>query len=327
MRALLLLAALLLALPATAAAAPPANDRPQTAAEFTPFTAGNLPEGQLAEERQAVIDLSEATADRGVPRCLGKKSFARMVWFVVPASAAPRTVRVEASSPSGGTSEVPDLALFVGTAAGPQGGHPQACDGPAAGARSTSAAAVQARIPANRTVLVQIGRRAGQFERRVIASLRVTDAGAPDLFGTPTPPALPAPAGDVAGRAPRLPLDVRRRVGLAGATLTDEDPAQPACPADATVWRRTKVRRTGRHVLVARGRGAGSLTAFVGRRPSADGARACVNRARSAGPMTLAVDLKRGDTLWTRVGADQTAARAAVVLAVRAPERPRRRRS
>lgn len=290
-----------LAVPAIAFAAAPANDTPEGAGDFQAFTSGNS-NGENAAEREGLVDLTEATADKGIRRCLGPKSFARTVWFKIPAADTPQLVRVEASSPSGGTSEVPDLALYAST----ETREAQACDGPAAGERSTSAAAVEARVPAGAAGLVQIGRTAGQTEAAAVASLR-----------TIALPATKAPKGDIAGKAPRLPVGKARRVPLGGATLTAEDPAQPACPAAATVWRRTKITRAGKYRIVARGAAAGSITAFVGKKPTANGAKACANRRNAAGAVALKVALKRGTTLWTRVGADAPAASASSKLRVK----------
>ena len=51
-------------------------------------------------------------------------------------------------------------------------------------------------------------------------------------------PATPAPVGDVADAAtPALGSGVTQ-VPLGGATLTQEDPAQPPCPSLGSVWRR-----------------------------------------------------------------------------------------
>lgn len=299
MRAVLaVLAALVLA--PTAVAAPPPNDAPAGAIEFSAYGAGNLGEGQTATEREGVVDLTEASADPGVPRCLGAGSFERTVWFRVPAGTLARAVRVEASSPSGGSSDVPDLALFVGG----QTTEPQSCDGPAVGPLASSGALAEAFVPPGQDVLVQVGRSADQAERRVIASLRVTDLP----FG-------PAPLGDAFTDAPRVGLTpAGAEVGLAGATLTAEDPAQPACPAPATVWRRTALRRRGIHRVRASG-AAATLTAFVGRAPTADNARACANR-RSAAPLTVAVRTRRPTTLWTRVGTDTGAADAVARVAI-----------
>lgn len=294
---------MLLLLPGVAVAAPPANDSPQGAIDFEKYSAGNLGGGKTADEEQAVIDLSEATADKGVPRCLGAGSFARTVWLKVPAADAVRRVAVEASSPSGGTSEVPDLALYVGG----QSKVAQSCDGPAVGTLLASAAAVEAVVPPGRPLLVQIGRSAGQMEQRVVASLR-----ADRLEGAPK-----APRGDVGRRPPLLKVAKRKRIALSGATLSAEDPAQPACPAPATVWRRTPITANGRYRVKVRGTDAGSVTLFSGRRPTAANALACENRRKPKSALTAVVKLKRGRLLWTRIGADDIGAGAKVTAIVK----------
>ena len=290
---------ILLLAPGVAVAAPPTNDAPGGAASFEEYFGSN----GTPEERQAVIDLSEATADKGVPRCLGAGSFARTVWLEVPAADTVRRVAIEASSPSGGTSEVPDLALYVGG----QSKVAQSCDGAAVGTLATSAAAVEAVVPPGRPVLVQIGRSGEQMEQRVVASLRadaVKDAARP-------------PAGDVGRKPPELAVATRGTVKLAGATLSAEDPAQPACPAPATVWRRTPITARGRYRVKVRGTDAGSVTVFSGARPSAGNAIACENRRKPKSALTAVVQLKRGSVLWTRVGADEIGPRARATAIVK----------
>lgn len=282
---------LMLLLPGVALAAPPANDAPGGAVDFETYGASNLPQGTPADERQALIDLSEATADPGVPRCLGAGSFARTVWLKVPASETAQRVAVEVSSPSGGTSEIPDVALYVGG----QHKRAQSCDGAAVGDLATSAAAVEAVVPRGKPLLVQVGRSGGQMEQRVIASLR-----AAAIKHAPR-----TPRGDIAHRAPRLRFATLRRVRLSGATLTAEDPAQPACPAPATVWRKTLVEAPGRYRTKVRGTAAGSVTTFVGRRPTAGNAVACENRRRPRSALVTVVRVKRPSLIWTRIGADR----------------------
>ena len=81
---------------------------------------------------RARAELGEATADFGVPRCLGPASFARTVWYVIPPESAPHEISVEAS---GETLDVLDLAAFVQPqdAPGPVATQPNACDGIGAG--------------------------------------------------------------------------------------------------------------------------------------------------------------------------------------------------
>ena len=66
--------------PPTALAALPANDTPFAPGVFTPYlTANGTP-----REREAVAELVESRPDRAVPRCFGRSSFARTVWYRVP---------------------------------------------------------------------------------------------------------------------------------------------------------------------------------------------------------------------------------------------------
>ncbi len=284
---------------APAAAAPPANDTPAGAIEVAPVSAENGP----VLERQGIAELTEATADAGVPRCLGRRSFERAVWFRVPAAPTPMRVRLDALATSGGPDETPDLAAYVqpGT---PQTRIAQACDGRAAkpavlraAARrdggapgiADTGAAVELDVPAGQEVLVQVGRPVGSSLTRVLLA-----AGVDAL------PATAAPVGDRAGGARPYPLGRARLVPLVAATLTAEDPAVPACPAAATVWRRLRVTRTGRQVAAARGPGVGALTVFVGRRPTADNAVACGLGA--PGGVAIGFRARRGQRAWIRVG-------------------------
>ena len=65
-----------IAVPASALAAPPANDTPERPGAFETFFAPNGKPGETA----ALAELREATPDAGVPDCLGPGSFARTVW-------------------------------------------------------------------------------------------------------------------------------------------------------------------------------------------------------------------------------------------------------
>src|SRR4051794_3397696 len=81
----------LLAAPANGAA--PTNDHPETAMPFSPYTAPN----GVPTALQGFADLTGATADRGIPRCLGPASFSRTVWYRVPEAPGPTQLTVEAS--------------------------------------------------------------------------------------------------------------------------------------------------------------------------------------------------------------------------------------
>src|SRR3954451_14111589 len=80
-------------LAAPAPGAPPINDRPEAAAAFAPYSAAN----GIPLALQGLADLTEATADAGVPRCLGASSFARTAWFRLAEAQTPTLVSVEAS--------------------------------------------------------------------------------------------------------------------------------------------------------------------------------------------------------------------------------------
>lgn len=310
-----LVPAALLTAPALALAAPPANDTPAAAAAFAPVSAENQ-DGPVAE-REGLAELAEATPDAEAPRCLGRTSFARTVWFRVPAANTPQRVLVEATGPSGASADVPDLAAYVqpGGAGAPVTAEPQACDGAANGGAAGSAdpaAAVELRVPAGRDVLVQVGRSEGQAER-VVATLR-----------TEPLEALPAPFGDQAISTSFLPRDEAVRIPLGGATLTEEDPAQPQCAAAGTVWRRVNAKRDGEHTITVAGAAVGALTAFIGPRPEADNALACANRVSKAGVTAVKVTARRKQVIWVRLGTDAVVSGQAATVVVQSPDpRPR----
>lgn len=296
-----LAAAALLAVPGTAVAAPP-NDSPAGAGVFAPYSAPN----GVPTQQEALADLASATADAGVPRCLGDGSFARTVWYRVPESPAARLVTIEAS---GRTTDPIDLAAFVQPPVTPPPytpppavrqtaiREPNVCDGIGAGAGADAAdrsSAVSLLVPPGYPVLIQVGRRGAvgtQLDEQAIVALEAVDV---TLAG--------APRGDVATNAPRLGRGFNS-LDLAGATITGEDPAEPACPALGTVWRKIVPGSTGRRLISVYGNDAASLTVFDGRRPTGDNAVDCVVRGTS-GPLQMVVDTKRGRPLWVRVGND-----------------------
>src|SRR3954470_24720147 len=155
----------------TAQAAPPPNDSPTSPDSFQAFTAENGTPTQLT----ATAELAEATPDFGVPRCLGQSSFARTVWYVIPAAPAPHEINVEAS---GETLDVVDLAAFVQPqdAPAPTARQPNACDGAGAGGATAAeepTSGISLRVPGGRAVLVQVGRRgpvgAPENERAIVS--------------------------------------------------------------------------------------------------------------------------------------------------------------
>ncbi len=305
------LLALLVLLAPPALAAAPANDAPTAPASFDPYTAAN----GVPAERQAVADLAEATADPGVPRCLGPRSFDRTAWFVAPATPQARELTVEAA---GRTLGVVDLAAFVQPEPGGPSptARPNACAG--RGASGSDAAgdrtsAVTLRVPAGQAVLIQVGRRGAPGtpeDEQAVLSLAEAALGS-----------AAAPVGDRAGLAtPWLPRRGAGRVPLAGATTTAEDPATPACPSMGGVWRRARPRQPGRHVVTAAGSQAAALSVFVGARPSPRNALDCIDRD-GRGPLVLPVTLRTRRPLWIRVGTDRPppASQASVRIVPAAP--------
>jgi hypothetical protein len=114
------------------------------------------------------------------------------------------------------------------------------------------------------------------------------------------------PAGDAAdGRTPVVRGTRSHTVDLGGATITDEDPADPPCPSLGTVWRRFVPTRTGRTLVAVSGGHATTLTAFAGRRPTGANVLDCVDREQQ-GEMQLNLRVRRGRPVWVRIGADTT---------------------
>lgn len=297
---------LLVAAPAPRAlAAPPANDSPAGALPFESYKAAN----GIPHDLEAIAELAEATPDAGVPRCLGRSSFARSAWFRVPAADTPQEMTVEAV---GSTLAVVDLAAFVQpeNAAAPVTREPNACGGTGAGgadAAEEPTSGVSLRVPAGRSVLIEVGRhgpRRSADAERVLLSL---DA-------RPVVPASTAPAGDVADAAtPAASLQRATMIRLAGSTITGEDPAEPPCPSFGTVWRRVVPHRSGVELLSVTGRAVSTLAVFSGRRPTGANALDCVDRT-GYGQLQMRLRLRRGRPLWIRIGSDHppSGARAAL---------------
>jgi hypothetical protein len=302
-----------LAAAAPALAAPPAYDVPSGALPFVAVEAENPPN---PADREAVLDLSAATADAGVPRCLGAPSFARTGWAWVAPEAGPRVIRVSATPVSTNAGNVPtavpDVALFVqpvgGTPQTAQVGEPQLCDGREVfgdTGRGDVSPDVTAVLPAGRPALVQVGGRDGDPFGAVVASLTATPVDA-----------LPAPAGDDPEGSPTVTPSSTTDVSLAGATLGQGDPAQPACQAPATVWRRLQVPAAGSWNVTADG-AARTLTAF-GDPVAGDSAQSCADTGDGSG-LALTVRATGPGTVWLRLGVDRPLAGATSRLTVSGP--------
>ena len=284
--------------PASAIAAPPPNDTAAGAGVFAPFAAAGGPPRQ----QQAVAELVEAGPDAGVPACLGAGSFARTVWFRLPEAPVRQEITVEAS---GATLDVLDLAAFVqpppALSAAPLTSEPNACSGRGAGgsdAAEEPTSAVTMLVPAGRPVLFQVGRRGPVGSVDAERALLSLDA-------RPSEPLLP-PRGEYAGTStPKLRGSGGTFVALAGATLSEDDPAQPPCPSLASVWRRLVPGRTEARLISVSSAKATTLTVFSGRRPTGDNALDCVNRERR-GPLRMLIPARRGRTLWVRIGTERT---------------------
>ncbi|MGI8622939.1 MAG: hypothetical protein ACR2NB_05505 [Solirubrobacteraceae bacterium] len=286
-------------MPAPAAAAPPPNDSAAGAGVFSSYTAA----GGRPRQQQAIAELAEATPDGQVPRCLGSSSFARTVWYRLPEAPTPQEVNVDAS---GTTLEVLDLAAFVQppvtpTAAAPLTRGPNVCDGKGAGgsdAAEEPTSAVTLLVPAFRPVLFQVGRRGPVSSPDAERALVTLETRARTLPGPPR--------GDQAGSVtPRLGSSRDSFVDLAGATITEDDPAEPPCPSLGTVWRRFEPGSTGKRKTTVAGADATTLTVFSGHRPTGDDALDCVNR-EGFGSLQMVVPARRGRTLWIGIGTGRT---------------------
>jgi hypothetical protein len=283
---------------APAAAAPPSNDGPAAPTGFSAETAEN----GTPQNQEAIAELAEATADRGVPRCLGPQSFARTVWFVVAPSSTPQEITVEAS---GETLGVLDLAAFVqppnGDPLHPATNPPNACAGAGSGgadAAEEPTSAVTLRVPAGRAVLIQAGRRGAPRsadEERAVLSL--------DLSPLP-PPGSPLPGDTADAGTPSLHATSPAIVPLGGATLTGEEPAEPPCPSLGSVWRRFVPKKPGPRLISVKGSEAATLTVFSGATPTTGNALDCVNRV-GRGEMQMKVPTRPGKPLWIRIGTDR----------------------
>jgi hypothetical protein len=287
------------AVPSPAPAAPPANDGPAAPAAFAPYTAEN----GTPTEQQAIAELVEATPDSGTPDCLGPFSFARTVWYRVPEGPAPQVLTVEAS---GRTLDVIDLAAFVQPLPEPglppalQAVEPNACFGLGSGgsdAAEEPTSGLTLRVPAQQAVLVQVGRRGpvgSADDERAVLALTVESE-----------PEIGRPSGDSATAAPTAASDRTNFVDLAGATITEEDPAQPACPSLGTVWRRVIPGRSGKRLIRVGGSRVSTLTVFSGKRPTADNVLDCVNR-EGRGSLQMVVPVRRRTPVWIRLGTERS---------------------
>lgn len=297
--------AVALAAAAPAAAAPPANDAPGAPDVFAPYSAEN----GVPSEQQAIAELAEATADPGITPCLGPRSFDRTVWFRVPEAPGPRELAVEAA---GRTLTLVDLAAFVQPAGAtvPFLALANACAGAGSGGADLSeepTSGMVLRVPANRAVLLQVGRRGPRStpdDERAVLSL--SQAGLQ---------ALPAPPGDSAVGAPAVSAAGSSSLLLGGATLTEEDPFQAACPSTASVWRILGGGRSVSRTISVDGRHASTLTVFQGELPTGENALDCVNRERR-GPLAMRVKARRGQRIWIRVGTDRPAATSRATLRI-----------
>jgi hypothetical protein len=283
---------------------PPGNDAAANAAPFEPYTAAD----GRPEDLQATAEPAAATPDAGVPRCLGPGSFERTVWYRVPAEPVPRLIRVEAF---GRTLDLVDLAGFVQPAGVTAPAIPNVCDGEGAGggdAGEEPTSGIALRVPAGRDLLVQAGRRGAPKAPEDEIALLSLD--------TTRLPAVPPPPGDLAdSTTPKLRSTKATFLNLRGATVTDEDPATPNCPALGTVWRRYDPGSSGLRRFSVTGAPATTLAVFRGTVPQPGNALDCINRS-GFGSMQLRVRVKRGQPIWLRVGTSATSGNLGGLLRV-----------
>jgi hypothetical protein len=288
-----------------ASAAPPTNDLPEAAGPFEPYNARSGVPGGL----QAVADLAEATADSGVPRCLGGRSFARTAWFRIDGAPTPRDLSIDAI---GRTTDTVDVAAFVQAGPTPLTSRPNACAGYGIGgadATQDRASEVSIRVPAWHPVLVQVGRRGNP-------GLPEDEQALVTVIQAPLPVGAVAPGDSPGGGTPRIPRSGLSRVALGGATTTEDEPAQPTCHSAAGVWRRLVLRKGGRHTITVDGAQAGSVSVYTGGRPSSQSQLDCVDREGS-GPLELPLSLKKRKLYWLRIGTDRPAEDAMARVNVR----------
>jgi hypothetical protein len=295
--------------PPAALAAPPANDAPSAAAAFAPYATAS----GTAHAQEALAELVESSPDPEAPSCFGIASFARTVWYRVPPAPVAQEITVEAT---GRTLDPIDLAAFVQPEILPPPAPPppvmtrvpNVCAGIEDGGASAAeepASAITLRLPANHPLLIQVGRRgpvSSAADELVLLSL-----DADPLDGLAPPP------GDRADAATPFASGTRPTpLILAQATVTGEDPAQPACPSLGTVWRRVIPTHRGKRLISVSGSAATTLTVFAGRKPTQRNALDCVNRERR-GPLEMIVRARRKQPLWIRVGSDRLAAAPALL--------------
>ena len=208
-----------------------------------------------------------------------------------------------------------DLAAFVQPegATGPLTSRPNACAGKGSGgadAAEEPTSGVTLRVPPHRAVLIQVGRhgtiRSADDERALVS---LDDRA----FVGPTGP----PPGDfIAGAAtPKAHITQNTIVPLFGATLTEEDPAEPVCPSLGSVWRRVVPSTNEQKLISVQGGDAATLTVFAGASPTADNALDCVNRV-GHGQMQMRVPTRKRQPLWIRIGTDRPPDQSSATLTI-----------
>jgi hypothetical protein len=164
-------------------------------------------------------------------------------------------------------------------------------------------------------VLIQVGRRGptspNANNERVVVSLddRVVTA-----------PAIPPP-GDYADAAtPSVGTDAKALLPVFGATLTQDDPAQPPCPALGSVWRRLKPQTKGKpqpRLITLNGNAATTLALFSGAKPTGDNALDCINRSGPGALEMLVPAAQARKQLWLSVGSDTPVEESSATLTTR----------
>jgi hypothetical protein len=168
-------------------------------------------------------------------------------------------------------------------------------------------------VPGGRAVLIQVGRRGpvgSAQDERVLLSLDDR---------TITAPAFP-PEGDYADPGtPAVKPGLTTSVPLFGATITQDDPAEPPCPSLGTIWRKVKPASPATKsplLITANGADLGTLAVFAGSTPTAGNALDCVNRSGRGALQMLIPAARARKPLWVQLGTDQPVEESAASLRV-----------
>jgi hypothetical protein len=169
---------------------------------------------------------------------------------------------------------------------------------------------VTLRVPPRRAVLIQVGRHGtvrSADDERALVSLDDRPFAAPSG---------PLPGDFIAGAAtPKAHITENTIVPLFGATLSEEDPTEPVCPALGSVWRRVVPSNNEQKLISVEGGDAATLTVFAGASPTPGNALDCVNRV-GHGQMQMSVPVRKRQPLWIRIGTDRPPDQSSATLTI-----------